>query len=272
MIRLLGIEVRRYLARRLVHVLVLLALAGLGLVTVIVFALNEALPDGAASFPVTDDPRYLVSLWPEGAENEGLLMFPAVLLPIFAFVAGASMVGAEWRAGTITTQLTWEPRRAVLLTAKVAAAGVLAVVIGALLAASFVAAFLPTVLVKGSTVGADADWWSNAIAGWARIAGLTGITAVFGAALAAIGRNTAAAIGVGLTWITAGEGMVRVLWPSWRRWLVGENLGGVITGGTETVEFTLSAAGAGATLFAYALAVAAVAILLFERRDVAEAT
>lgn len=268
MITLLFVESRRYLARRLVRVLVTLALVVIGLVAGVVFAVNEPLSHGSARFAATDDPRFLVSLWPRHAENEGLLMFAAVFVPLFAFVAGASMVGAEWRAGSIATQLTWEPRRAMVLTAKLLAAGLVAAVIGALLTALFLGAFLPTVLVKGSTAGVDADWWLNAVGGWLRIAGLTGLTAVVGAALAALGRSTAGAIGLGLAWITAGEGLVRVLWFSERRWLVGENSTAFIVGETATFDVGRTVAAGGITLAAYALAVSVVAIVLFHRRDV----
>lgn len=49
---------------------------------------------------------------------EGLSgIFIAILL-----VLGATSAGAEWHAGTVTTQLTWEPRRGPLLLAKVVAA------------------------------------------------------------------------------------------------------------------------------------------------------
>lgn len=272
MIRLFVVEVRRDLARRLVRILVGLALSVIVVIALAVLATNEPLPEGAESSPHSDDVRYLVTLWPLGGETQGLLMFPAIFVPLVAFVAGASMIGAEWRAGTLTTQLTWEPRRVLLMGAKLLAAGVLAGFIGALLTALFASAFLPTVLTMGSTAGADADWWSNAVGGWLRISALAGITAVLGGSFAAIGRNSAGAIGVGLAWISFGEGLVRVLWPSWRRWLVGENYAGFLSGGTATFDFSLSTTTAGLTLVAYTVGMAILALVLFQRRDVADAT
>ena len=35
----------------------------------------------------------------------------AIFLVVGALFAGASVAGAEWRAGSMTTLLTWEPRR-----------------------------------------------------------------------------------------------------------------------------------------------------------------
>lgn len=270
MIRLVGVEARRYLARRLVRLLVLLALLVISLVALAVYASSEPLPDGAGAFADTDDVRYLITLWPQGSETQGLLMFPAIFVPLVAFIAGASMVGAEWRAGTVTTQLTWEPRRILLLTAKLLAAGLLAALIAAALTILFASAFLPTILTMGSTAGADGDWWSNVLDGWIRISALAGITAVLGGSFAAIGRNSAGAIGVGLAWISFGEGLVRVLWPSWRRWLVGENYAGFLTGGTATFDFSVSTTTAGLTLIAYTAGVAILALVLFAVRDVTE--
>ncbi len=219
-----------------------------------------------------DDPRYLTALWPEGSESDAGLMIPAFLLPLVAFVAGASTIGAEWRAGTMATVLTWEPRRGTLLTAKFLAAGLVATLLGAVLTGLFGAAFLPTVLLKGSTEGAGSEWWGDATAAWARIATATGVAALLGAALASLGRNTAAAVGVGFGWLLVGEGFVRALRPGWSPWLVGENLFAFLTGLTVDVAgVTRSAAGAGLTLGLYTFLACLVALAVFERRDVAAA-
>lgn len=266
---------RRYLARRLVRVLVIGALVVVAVVTLTVFAANETLAEyersGFATTSPQNDPRFLTSLWPEDAEGEGFLMIPAVVLSIFAFGAGASMIGSEWRARTMTTVLTWEPRRTMLLVAKVLAAGILAFTIGALLTALFAAAFLPTVLAKGTAAGADAAWWANAVGGWLRIAALTGLTATVGAAMAALGRSTSAAIAVGFGWLLVGEALVRLLQPAWSRWLLSENVGTFLTGGSiSTFEFTRTGLQAGLTLATYAAVSIAAAVVAFRRRDVAE--
>lgn len=271
MSRLIEVEIRRYASRRLVRALVATALVVIGVVTVAVYAANEPL-SFAPEVPSTDDPRFLTSLWPEGAESEGYLMIPAVLLALFAFVAGASMTGAEWRAGTMTTVLTWEPRRGLLLTAKIVAAGFLAALIAGILTLLFGAAFAPTVLGHGSTVGTDGSWWANAIGGWLRIAATAGLMAILGSALASLGRNATAAIAGGLGWLAVGEALVRVLRPQWSDWLVGENLGAFVTGGADGGGLVRTAFDAGLTLSLYAGLAALAAVVVFRRRDVAGAS
>ncbi len=270
MMRLLAVEARRYTARRLVRVLVAIALGVVGVVAVAVYAANDPLAFTPET-PSVDDPRFLTSLWPEGAEEEGYLMIPAVLLALFAFVAGASMTGAEWRAGTMTTVLTWEPRRGRLLSAKIVAAGLVAMAVAAGLTVAFGAAYLPTVLAHGSTVGADGSWWSNVLGGVLRIATTAALMAMLGAALAALGRNATAAIAGGLSWLAVGEALVRILRPRWNDWLVGENIGAFITGGIRDVELTRPALDAGLTLSLYAGLATITAVAVFRRRDVADA-
>lgn len=270
MSRLIEVEIRRYASRRLVRGLVATAAVVIGVVTVAVYAANEPLPFTPAT-PTTDDPRFLTALWPDGAESEGYLMIAAVVLALFAFVAGASMTGAEWRAGTMTTVLTWEPRRGFLLTAKIVAAGLLAALIAGILTLLFGAAFVPTVLAHGSTVGADSSWWANAIAGVLRIAATAGLMAMLGSSLASLGRNATAAIAGGLGWLAVGEALVRVLRPQWSDWLVGENLGAFITGGVRDVDLVRTAVDGGLTLALYAGLAALAAVTVFRRRDVAGA-
>lgn len=271
MSRLLAVEIRRYTARRLVRGLVGAAVVVTGVVAVAVYAANEPL-SFTPEVPAVDDPRFLTSIWPEGAESEGYLMIPAVLLALFAFVAGASMTGAEWRAGTMTTILTWEPRRGLLLTAKIVAAGLLATAIAAVLTMVFAAAFVPTVLLHGSTVGADGSWWGNAIGGWLRIAATAGLMAMLGAALASLGRNATAAIAGGLGWIAVGEAIVRVLRPRWNDWLIGENLGAFLTGTVSDGALVRTAVDAGLTMSLYAGLATIAAVVVFRRRDVAGAS
>src|SRR5947208_16600993 len=72
--------------------------------------------------PTIHNPEFHLSHYREVAEGLSGL-FIAILV-----VLGATSAGAEWHAGTVTTQLTWEPRRAPLFLAKAIAAALLAFV------------------------------------------------------------------------------------------------------------------------------------------------
>jgi len=85
-----------------------------------------------------------------------------------AWVIGASSIGAEWQARSITTLLTWEPRRARVLAAKVV----------------------------------ERHRHQRRVRG------------------ASIGRNTAAALGVGFAYFLVVENVVGNFLAGFRRWLI----------------------------------------------------
>ncbi len=159
MTTLLSVELRRALARRLVRVLIGLALVATGVVGVVTYI--------QSSEPSSDGPIAVVDLWPTSGEDP-ILLVPAIFLAAGALLAGASVVGAEWRAGSISTLLTWEPRRGRVAVAKVATAALAAAAIGLILQVVFVLALLPALLAHGSTAGADAEWFWGMAGGIAR--------------------------------------------------------------------------------------------------------
>ena len=115
--------------------------------------------------------------------------------------------GAEWRFGTVTTVLTWEPRRLRLHLARTASAGILAFIISFLVQVAFLASFLPAVLANGTTAGADADWWLQLLEAMTRVSLLTAGAAVLAVALATLGRNTAFALAAVFAWFAVVEGV-----------------------------------------------------------------
>ena len=217
------VEMRRALHRRVVRVLMLLALVGCAVVGVIVFVdsagrtLAELTANGQAH------PAVMRDWWIAGG-GDGALPVAAFFLVLGGLVGGATVAGAEWRAGTVTTLLTWEPRRVRVHLARTAACGVLAFVIAFVLQASSSGSLLPAVLVNGSTANLDGNWWLSLVAAMVRTSMLTAIAAVLGVALATLGRNTAFALVFVFGWIAVIEGMVRGFKPGLARFLWGENL------------------------------------------------
>jgi hypothetical protein len=254
---LLASEIRRALSRRVTWLLVIAALGGIVIL-------------GVAAFVQGDDTDLsrLTQLWP-GGRDDGVLLVTGIYLVGGALVGAASVVGAEWKAGTVSTWLTWEPRRLRAILARFGAVAVCAMVIAAVLQALLVAALLPTVLTSGSTSGADSGWLVDAVAGTARGVVLVGMAAVTGAAIATLGRSTSAAIGAGFVYLVIIENLVRAVRPSWAGWLIGENAGTFFTGQSLVREHTArSVAAATATMVAYVVALATVAVVAFQRRDV----
>jgi hypothetical protein len=192
--------------------------------------------------------------------------FVAILLGL---VIGASAMGASWQSGTMTTILSWEPRRvrvAVVRAAVVAAACfVLVVVLFAVLAAVF---WLATGL-RG-LVSTPPGWGAETIGAIARVSALAACASVIGGAIAMVGRNTAAALGVVFVYLAVLEGIVRGLEPGLGRVLLGDNIAAVVIGDDMQLGdgSVVTPAGAAVIVAAYTLGLWAIATVSFRVRDV----
>ena len=125
MVHMLGIEIRRCLARRLVRWLIVLAVLGCVVTAFVAYRIRE--PRGSGL-----DPFRLAELH-EPASGDSFIGVAAFFLLIGAVVGGASMIGAEWRAGTFVTLLTWEPDRRRVAIAKLLACGIVATAVAVVL-------------------------------------------------------------------------------------------------------------------------------------------
>jgi len=128
-------------------------------------------------------------------ESDGVLYLAAAILCMFAFVVGASFVGAEWTSGGMTNLLLWRPRRLPLLATKLATglAGIFVVALGAL--AFWLGTLWTIAAARGSTAGATSGFWQSLSLSSLRVLGLTLAAAAVGFALASMGRHTAMALG-----------------------------------------------------------------------------
>lgn len=249
--RLLIVEIKRMLARRLLRVFAIFAVLGAVLVGVLVYV-NA---DPATPFRIT--------------ELSWIIPVTNVQLSIFMFLLGASFVGAEWRSGSITTSLTWEPRRVPVFFAKALAC--LLVVSATILAVSLLVglALLPLMLFKGSTAGLDGAWTIELTGGILRSVGLAALAAALGFSIASIGRNTAAALGTGFIYLAVIEGLLRSWRPGWAKWLLGDNAGIFLDGtGGGALYSGRSVLEAGLIMLCYLFVLLLAAVILFKKRDV----
>lgn len=261
------VEMRRALHRRVVRVLVVLALVGIGVLGVVAFV--DSAGKTVADLGVNGTHPAVMADWWVAGSGDGILMIAAVPLLVGGLLGGASVAGAEWRAGTVTTVLTWEPRRLRLHLARALSAFVLAALIATLLLGLFLAATLPAVLLNGTTAGVDGEWWRSLAGAVSRIALMTAVVAAIGVSLATLGRATTFALAGLFGWMAVGENLVRGLKPGLSRLLVGENLAIVLTWAPlDGADFARSEVAAAATLLLYAAAVAALAAGSFRRRDI----
>ncbi|HYV02864.1 MAG TPA: hypothetical protein VEM93_11120 [Actinomycetota bacterium] len=247
MTRLVVNELRRLAGRRLFWLLAGLVVLGI-------------LIAGLLKLAQADSEFFVTSL-------QDVLAGTTVPLVLLSFVVGASFVGADWRAGTIVTQLTWEPRRVRLVVAKGTAAVLAVVLATVVLQALLVGALLPGALGGGGSAGADAAWLRTAAAEVLREAALSGIAGAIGLALGLVGRNTALALGAGFIYLAVLEGgLLNAIFPGIDRWLVVPNAIQFVAGGDFLVGRSVTAAGL--LLAGYAVGALVIAAAVFRARDV----
>jgi hypothetical protein len=135
----------------------------------------------------------------------------AGILALFAYVVGASFVGAEWSSGGMMNLLLWRPRRLTVLFTKlgVLLGGLLGLglVLGALWTVSFWAIGRYAGRLGELTPGA---WQSFALDG-ARGLGLVLAVGVVAFGLASIGRHTALALGAAVAVTVVSEIGTRIV-------------------------------------------------------------
>lgn len=300
MSRLLSVELGRFWSRRLFRVLMILAMLALVTAGVIALFVSDSAENAAARIEAerqaqiescvssfegaqdlppeiaddtesfcaeqvfVEDPRFPYN------DMTGILQGLGIPLLMIGWLVGASFVGAEWHNRTMTTMLTWEPRRARLFIAKL-----IAVVIGVTLMLAFLQlfallAFLPAGVFVGNMSGIDGAWWADLFGQVARTCGVGVLVAAFGISLAMIGRNTAAALGVGFVYLAVIESLIRGFKPEWTDWLLGDNLALVLIAEAENVFGMGHSVGEGTVLLiAYAAGLFLVALAFFKRRDLA---
>ena len=219
-----------------------------------------------------EDRRFHLLRFPRIVEG---LIFPSA---IFALIIGATIIGAEWGAGTIPTLLTWEPRRVRVLFAKVLAVLAACASVFLLFALLVAATTLPALTFRGTAVGLDAVWQEDLMSVVLRGMYLSAISGLFGFSLALLIRNTAAALGAAFGYLLILENLVRAT-GALSAWLVSNNAAIVLAGFSPfrslTNEEPLSKAlterssfEAGMILGAYMLVAVLISGFLFHRRDV----
>ena len=213
--------------------------------------------------PTVSNPAFHLTQY--RAVAEGLSgLFIALLI-----VLGATSAGAEWHAGTVTTELTWEPRRTRLLVAKVTVAGAFAFVAFLAAEALLFGALAPAGLFRGTTDGIDARWFEGTAVILLRAGAVAAMGAAIGHALAWLARNTAVAVGAALGYAAVLEPLLRAARPKWEPWFLVSNAVRFIT--AHPLDFTArarSTTGAGLLLAAYTVGAFIVSLAVFRRRDV----
>jgi ABC-2 type transport system permease protein len=197
------------------------------------------------------------------------LLGTSILLSMIGLLFGATFVGAEWASGSMGTLLTWEPRRTRVLILKAVAAFLGTFILTAALQGVLALTLLPAGVINGVMEGANTDWVMSTLGVAFRSSLAASIISVVGVALASLGRNTAAALGVVFAYFAIIESLLRGWKPHWSSWFLGDNFGVLLVGNPGDIpEVGHSVVEAGLLIGTYTLVLLLGAVVLFNRRDV----
>lgn len=301
---LIAVELRRLLGRRLLLGLTALAVVGFAIAGLAAYAASDDSPRAVAeaalerervmrecvanverqrstgpapsTAPAAVDPQEFCDeqVWVADprfrySDITWILGTLAIPLMMLAWLIGASFIGAEWHSRSLTTLLTWEPRRVRVLGAKALAVIAVLFLWALLLEILLAGALYPAGEFEGSMAGVNGQWFRDLFELMLRVGAMAAGAGLMGLSLATIGRNTAAAFGVGFLYLSAVEGLIRAFRPSWRDWLIGDNVGMFVIGSEAAGGLGQSRVGAGFLLLAYIAIAVASAAAVFRAREVA---
>lgn len=208
----------------------------------------------------------------------GITLFAAVI----AVLLGATMIGAEWSAGSVGTQLLFEPRRTRVWTAKGSAIAAATAAMGLLLFTLVWTGILLAYQAWDDTplpAGFTQDLTTTGV----RVMAFTALAGLAGYAVTMAARHTVVVLGLMLAYSVIGEGFLREFRRGVEPWLVSNNTYAWIQNG-YTIEVyprscgsfeecrpteTLISLADSALYFGVLTAVLlGVSLLVFHRRDV----
>jgi hypothetical protein len=162
------------------------------------------LPDGFDCDQITsrDYLRYVLDFREEMPE---LLLVLAGLLALFGYLVGASVVGVEWSSGGMTNLLLWRSQRVRLLLGKLTAVALGVLLAGIVLIGAWLATIWLIARYRGTFSQLTQGFWISLGLDAARGLATALCAALLGAALASLGRRTAAALGVVLGYVVVWE-------------------------------------------------------------------
>ncbi len=196
----------------------------------------------------------------EGTQRE---MFSAVTSAVlFATFAGVIAVTSEFRYGTIRPTLVIEPRRRLVVGAKLVAAGLTGVAFGVICVGLAFGAGLSLLAARGVDVALTGTHAFNLVAGTIAASALS---AMLGVAVGTLIRNQAGAIVAVVAYSVAVDATLFAAVPALGRWLPGKAGDAII--GLPKDDLLAPAAGA-LTLLAWTFAFAIAAMLRNDRADV----
>ncbi|MFO1534257.1 MAG: ABC transporter permease subunit [Thermoplasmatota archaeon] len=243
------------------------------LITAILFSIAKP----AAEITLADAARGGASVTRESLQSsDGMVAafsLSGSLLGIIALVLFAQNLGAEYSHGTLKALLMREPRRLRLLAGKATALGLLVAL--AVVAAFLLQSLLATVLAAARGIPATAWFQPHGLSASGllllRVVGACLAWGVIGLLLAILLRAAAPAVGIGIGYTIVAEPIVSLAFNRGAKYLPGRVLQSFVLWGEAVPGQPAGVPGPTSALLlvAYLAVMLAIALTLFQRRDVA---
>jgi ABC-2 type transport system permease protein len=198
--------------------------------------------------------------------QQGKALAHVGLAAVFTLIFGILAVAGEYRHGTITDTYLSFPGRGRLVTAKLAAYGLIGAAAGLISALAALAVTAAWWSAKGGAFGL------SAAASWQTLGGGVAANIAFaavGVGLGALVRNLAGAVAAALAWIALVEGIAgQLLGPGLARWLPFSASEALDRANLTSASGLLPQWGGGLVVLCYAAAFSAAAVITTLKRDV----
>ncbi|MBO4204903.1 ABC transporter permease [Micromonospora echinofusca] len=167
-----------------------------------------------------------------------LLYFLIAFLMLFAFLVGASYIGADLTSGGMTNLLLWRPQRMTVLGTKLGALLGTVLVVSVLSSLLYLGAFWLIAVVGGLVGDPTATFWTDLSLTYLRGLVLVLMAGTLGFSVATLGRHTAAALGTFAGYVVLWELGARVVFEIIEvarpdQWMLSSYLGAWLVGRVE---------------------------------------
>jgi ABC-2 type transport system permease protein len=137
-----------------------------------------------------------------------ILQGTATFVILLGALLGASLGGADWTSNTMTTLLTWEPRRARVFLARALVVAVFVAAITVFLQAAFSLAFALVAATRGWTMFIPSHFLGDVSATIARVSAMATAIGLVAYVVGMIGRSTVSSLGALFGYLILVEGVI----------------------------------------------------------------
>jgi ABC-2 type transport system permease protein len=206
-----------------------------------------------------------------------ILQGTATFVILFGLLLGASLGGADWTNNTMTTLLTWEPRRPLVFFTRAVVVAVFVGAITAFLQVVFSAIYWVVAVTRGSTMFLPSGFWGDVAATIGRVSAMSVALGLVAYAIAMIGRSTVSSLGAMFGYLVLFEGVIAGFRPSIQGSLLVRGASVIVSQhpifdeqsfSYETPVALMTVQRAWAVVAVYLLVLGAISVVQYQRRDV----